>query len=140
MEAANSGDFDKLKKVISNVNYSTSEKITPLGLACRAGNFQVAEFLIERGADGRADRRKWSPLHWAAIAGHADCVALICKKFPGLINFQDAEGNTALHWSSRNGRISCTRILVENFADTAIENFQGKTAAELAEASASDAK
>ena len=142
MKAANSGDLKKLEKLVKqeDINFSTSEKITALSLACRSGNFQVAKFLVANGADGRADRRGFSPLHWAAISGHADCLLLICEKFPGLINFQDLEGNTALHWSSRNGRDACTKILAKNFADSAVENFQGKTAAEIAEASAADAK
>jgi ankyrin repeat protein len=51
---------------------------TPLDLASGCGNFEVARFLIEHGADVNCrDKRGWTPLHTAARNGHLDIVRML---------------------------------------------------------------
>lgn len=48
-------------------------------------------------------------------------------------NFQDNDGNTALHKAIEFGRIELVKVLVKNGAKKNIKNEQGKTALDLAE-------
>ncbi|KAJ3153172.1 hypothetical protein HDU89_000801 [Geranomyces variabilis] len=54
---------------------------TPLAVACRSGNAQVAALLLSYGADVTApDAYGVSPLHWAATSGSAPLVSLILSR------------------------------------------------------------
>ncbi|KAJ3147234.1 hypothetical protein HDU86_008070 [Geranomyces michiganensis] len=54
---------------------------TPLAVACRSGNAQVAALLLSYGADVNAsDAYGVSPLHWAATSGSAPLVSMILSR------------------------------------------------------------
>ena len=48
---------------------------TPLHLACSFGQHEMAKALLKRGASRMArDSESYTPLHYAALAGHLRCV------------------------------------------------------------------
>ena len=62
---------------------------TPLHLAAGYNNVEVAEFLLENGADVNAqDKGGLIPLHNAASYGHVDIAALLIK-FNTCVNATD---------------------------------------------------
>ncbi|EER03087.1 ankyrin repeat domain containing protein [Perkinsus marinus ATCC 50983] len=92
----------------------------------------MAKLLVEAKADVRhPDCRGWTPLHWAAVHGHDDCVRLLAATIShsdevtiggvetddhnGGVDTQDVEGQTALHWAARQGKLSTVMILVREF-------------------------
>ncbi|EER07304.1 ankyrin repeat domain containing protein [Perkinsus marinus ATCC 50983] len=92
----------------------------------------MAKLLVEAKADvGHPDCRGWTPLHWAAVHGHDDCVRLLAATIShsdkvtigglegddhdGGVDTQDVEGQTALHWAARQGKLSTVMILVREF-------------------------
>lgn len=77
--------------------------ISPLlfvfGYNCAAGynNYEVAEFLLEMGADVNAqDKGGLIPLHNASSYGHLDIAALLLKHNT-IVNATDKWGFTPLH-------------------------------------------
>ncbi|EER07307.1 ankyrin repeat domain containing protein [Perkinsus marinus ATCC 50983] len=92
----------------------------------------MAKLLVEAKADvGHPDCRGWTPLHWAAVHGHDDCVRFLAATIShsdevtiggvetddhdGGVDTQDVEGQTALHWAARQGKLSTVMILVREF-------------------------
>ncbi|KFH45075.1 Serine/threonine-protein phosphatase 6 regulatory ankyrin repeat subunit C-like protein [Hapsidospora chrysogenum ATCC 11550] len=54
---------------------------TPLAAACWKGNLEIAELLVDAGADTRSrDNTGWTPLHMAAFHDHAGIVNLLLNK------------------------------------------------------------
>ena len=53
---------------------------TPLGMAARWGNAEIAEYLLAQGADPNKSRALWSePLAWAKKKGHAEIEHMLVK-------------------------------------------------------------
>ena len=54
------------------------ESLSPLCLAARNGNFKIARYLLEQGADReQADKFGKTPLHWAANHGYLEIAKLL---------------------------------------------------------------
>lgn len=74
LDAAKKGELGRLMRLITNENVncrdSQGRNSTPLHLAAGYNNFEVAEFLLEKGADVNApDKGGLIPLHNAASYG-----------------------------------------------------------------------
>ena len=55
--------------------------VTPLHYASREGHIEVAHFLVECGADARAqDNYGTTPLHLASESGHLDIVRFLIER------------------------------------------------------------
>lgn len=107
---------------------------TPLGFASYFGHEDIAEKLIEHGADleGRSPGfGNVTPLHAAAAGRHVEVVRLLLAKGADPNALQDG-GFTPLHSAAQNGDILIVEMLIEAGADPAAKTDEGKTAAELA--------
>mmetsp|Transcript_105702 Transcript_105702/g.242064 ORF Transcript_105702/g.242064 Transcript_105702/m.242064 type:complete len:235 (-) Transcript_105702:52-756(-) len=70
--------------------------MTPLMLACRDGQQDLAELLLQNKAQVNAtDHRGWTPLFAASTNGNLDCCLLLLK-YDADINRPDRQGRTAL--------------------------------------------
>lgn len=75
-------------------------------------NLEVAEFLLERGADVNAqDKGGLIPLHNASSYGHLDIAALLIK-YNTAVNATDKWGFTPLHEAAQKGRTQLSALLV----------------------------
>ena len=116
-----------LKKV--DVNAKDYKDRTPLHWAAIRGYKDVAELLIDKGADVNAkdifpeeddphDDR--TPLHWAAIEGHTDVAKLLIDNGAD-VNAKDTpfyslteNGRTPLHEAAENGHSEIEDLLRQN--------------------------
>ena len=73
--------FREMEKQHSqNFSHSQGRNSTPLHLAAGYNNLEVAEFLLENGADVNAqDKGGLIPLHNASSYGHLDIAALLIR-------------------------------------------------------------
>jgi len=74
-----------------------------------------------------------SALHKAAFWGHVDTVEYLTKELKLNVNQQDYNGDTPLHDAARFGHLNVVKILVENGANIAIQNTDGKNVMEVAQ-------
>ena len=79
-----------------DVNHIDSRGETALCVACHAGQWENANFLIEHGAHvNQKDRQGYTPLHHACENAHKD-VAKLLLKHRADVNSEDANGRTPL--------------------------------------------
>ena len=71
------------------------------GTACTYGQLAVAEFLLGRGVppDVRLGDHGQTGLHWAALGGHADIVALLLERHTPVDSVEERYHGTPLTWA-----------------------------------------
>jgi len=81
----------------ANINaVKIEQKETPLHIAIRYGHKEVAEFLLNEGANINAlERRKWTPLHTAVKSGKMEVAELLLDRGAN-VNSVDKKGRTPL--------------------------------------------
>ncbi|WP_245970163.1 ankyrin repeat domain-containing protein [Wolbachia endosymbiont of Bemisia tabaci] len=81
----------------ANINaVTTVQKETPLHIAVRYGHKEVAELLLNKGANVNAvERRKWTPLHTAVKSGKVEVAELLLDRGAN-VNAVDKKGRTPL--------------------------------------------
>ncbi|KAK7463981.1 hypothetical protein BaRGS_00038021 [Batillaria attramentaria] len=138
LEAAKKGNLARVQKLASSENINCRDtqgrNSTPLHLAAGYNNVEVAEFLLENGADVNAqDKGGLIPLHNASSYGHVDIAALLIK-FNTCVNAQDRWGFTPLHEAAQKGRTQLCALLLAHGADPTMKNQEGQTPLDLASA------
>ncbi|RWS14907.1 Tankyrase-1-like protein [Dinothrombium tinctorium] len=138
LDAAKKGHLSRVMKLLtpSNINCRDSQgrNSTPLHLAAGYNNLEVAEFLLENGADVNAlDKGGLIPLHNAASYGHIDIAALLIK-YNAQVNATDRWGFTPLHEAAQKGRTQLCALLLNHGANPNLKNHEGQTALDLATA------
>lgn len=134
LDAAKKGNLQRVQRLVTpeNINCRDAQgrNSTPLHLAGEflgypdmvlelmwlvpAGynNVEVAEYLLENGADVNAqDKGGLIPLHNASSYGHLDIAALLIK-FNTVVNATDKWGFTPLHEAAQKGRTQLCALLV----------------------------
>lgn len=83
-----------------------------LNRAAVEGNTEVCRALLEKGAVAtEADTvNGYTPLHWAAVHGHADLAGLLCDH-GAAVNRKDAQGRTPWQLAARYGHRSAAELL-----------------------------
>ena len=96
-----------------------AEHMTALHYAALRGRAEMAELLLERGADACAvDRHGWTPLHAAARSGHASVAAILVRALSAAeIDQIGRNGQSALHRAAFWGALDVARVLVGVGAD-----------------------
>jgi ankyrin repeat protein len=101
--------------------------IRPLYRAAVLGRSDVAQILIENGADLQATTDRGSlPLHAAAQNGHLAIVQMLIAA-RAEVNAVNGSGATALHLATRYKRDKVMTELLRNGADTNIRDKSGRT-------------
>uniref|UniRef100_A0A4W4E2T3 Poly [ADP-ribose] polymerase n=1 Tax=Electrophorus electricus TaxID=8005 RepID=A0A4W4E2T3_ELEEL len=138
LDAAKKGCLARVQKLCSpdNINCRDTQgrNSTPLHLAAGYNNLDVAEYLLEHGADVNAqDKGGLIPLHNAASYGHVDIAALLIK-YNTCVNATDKWAFTPLHEAAQKGRTQLCALLLAHGADPTMKNQEGQTALDLATA------
>lgn len=92
-------------------------------------NSEIFKLLIKCGANIEATtkRLKSTPLIYAAVKNTIECVMLLLDANAN-VNYQNADGNTALHYVAQNNSadsITITKMLLTKNADKNIKNKNG---------------
>lgn len=117
--------------LISGVDLNRRNKhgATPLWLACFHGHKQVAQLLLERGAEPER-LHGWlgsAPLAAAAAEGHLPLVQLLVLEHSAQVDRANKNGRTALWSAAYEGHASVVQFLVERGAGTGRKAKNGHT-------------
>ncbi|MCC8425589.1 ankyrin repeat domain-containing protein [Mucilaginibacter sp. UR6-11] len=137
-EASAAGKFDVVAHLVFNhpdaVNLYADDGFTPLGLACYFGQFEVARYLVLKGADVNLPSKNGFnvfPLHSAA-AGNYTNIARMLVENGAQVNIKQQAGATPLHTAAQNGNLELLILLLENGAVVNSRMEGGKLPADLA--------
>ena len=138
LDASKKGNLSRVQKLLTtdNINCrdSAGRNSTPLHLAAGYNNLEVAEYLLEQGADVNAqDKGGLIPLHNASSYGHLDIAALLIK-YQTIVNATDKWGYTPLHEAAQKGRTQLCALLLAHGADPTLKNQEGQTPLDLSTA------
>jgi ankyrin repeat protein len=137
-EASAAGKFDAVAHLVYShpeaINAYADDGFTALGLACYFGQYEVARYLVLKGADVNLPSNNGFnvyPLHSAA-AGNFTQIARMLIENNAQVNVKQQAGVTPLHSAAQNGNIDLLIMLLEHGADVGIRMEGGKLPADLA--------
>ena len=137
-EASAAGKFDAVAHLVYThpdaINTYAEDGFTALGLACYFGQYEVARYLVLKGADVNLPSNNGFnvyPLH-SAVAGDHTQIARMLIESNALVNVKQQAGVTPLHSAAQNGNIDLLILLLEHGADVNIRMEGGKLPADLA--------
>jgi len=137
-EASAAGKFDVVAHLVYQhpeaVNYYAEDGFTPLGLACYFGQYEIARYLVLKGADVNLPSNNGFgvyPLH-SAVAGNYTQIARMLIENNAQVNVKQQAGVTALHSAAQNGNIDLLILLLEHGADANVRMEGGKLPADVA--------
>ena len=108
------------------------KKETPLHVALRQGNVDVAQLLLEHGADVEAqDDDKCTPLLLASQCGHVEVARILLERGADT-EARDYMKRIPLLLASEYGHEEIVRVLLEHGADTEARDESGWSSLELA--------
>lgn len=113
----------------AKLNLSDKEGCFPLDLAAKFGLNDHLKSLITAGGDiHHKSKNRFTPLHWAAWGGHADCIATLVA-FNSQINEFSVEEKlpSPLMLATKNGHKAAVSQLISSGADTTIQDHLGNT-------------
>jgi len=136
-EAITTGDKTAVAEAIqlgANVNQPTAWGITPLEWAIERGKIEVVPLLLGAGADVNVlSRQGESPLDLAIKEYEDLALAQLLIQKGADINRQDEEdGSTLLMWAVENNKPEMVSFLLNNNANTNLEDNFGETALDIA--------
>eukprot|EP00933_Yihiella_yeosuensis_P039227 TRINITY_DN33170_c0_g1_i1.p1 TRINITY_DN33170_c0_g1~~TRINITY_DN33170_c0_g1_i1.p1 ORF type:complete len:501 (-),score=141.43 TRINITY_DN33170_c0_g1_i1:82-1584(-) len=110
---------------------------SPLIWAASHGNEALTRLLIKHAAADvykydentkQVQKKKHSPLHWAAFKGHLKVLWLLMAPPQSLSHHErDAIGNTPLHQAAAGGNLQCAKCIMAQGCDVFAKNDRGHT-------------
>jgi len=129
------------KIVIESINAPiNAKKWTQIHLAIHNNDLKQVKSLLEKNADlSMKTHRDRNAIHFACQSNTEICSIILeyLNKIPDekirreIINLQDCDKNTPLHFAAKVNKIENYKLLVKFGADETIRNNQGKIASEL---------
>jgi len=106
------------------VNAKDRDAFTPLHLAAQLAQSDVAELLIQHGAELDAKEKSWgkTPLHFVSQFGPEPMAALLLEKGAN-INARDDLQLTPLHYAALSGQKGIAELLIAKGADVNAEGL-----------------
>ena len=137
-EASAAGRFDVVAHLVFThpdaINSYADDGFTPLGLACYFGQFEVARYLVLKGADVNLPSNNGFhvfPIHSAAASSYTDIARMLIEN-GAMVNVKQQAGATPLHSAAQNGNLELLILLLENGAEINCRMEGGKLPADLA--------
>jgi len=142
VEAAKSGDLQTVKTILakdpSKLNATDESKYTALHWACMRAHWDVAEFLIKKGADlNVVGGDGGTQINWAVHHDNVEIIKLMVEKGAKL-NHRNQWGMTELHTAIWRGCIHVVEYLLDHGSDPMIKTNEGWTAMHYAYRSGHD--
>jgi len=108
---------------------ATKEGLTVLHYAAMNGDTEVMRFLIEQGADIKAQDNELSrsAIHFAAENGNIDCIKYLAEMGADLQD-KDSNGATALHYAAKSNKLEVVKFLVSKKIDYSAKDTRGWSA------------
>lgn len=131
IQAARTGDLDETIRLVStgaDVNeIGPQYNLTPLHLACLHGHLEVAQFLLDNGANPDAqDNWQCTPLHNAAGAGHEQIVKELCEVGANLHVRCTNKGKTPVDIARDKGKFNVVPVLQDYISFRSREGKQAQ--------------
>ncbi|HEK18997.1 ankyrin repeat domain-containing protein [Mucilaginibacter sp.] len=137
-EAAAAGLFDAVAYLVNThpneADDHNDDGFTALGLACYFGHYDIARYLVLKGADvNKPSNNGFNvyPLHSAAAGNYTSTARMLIESGAN-VNVKQVSGTTPLHSSAQNGNLELLILLLENGAQVDIRMEGGKLPADLA--------
>ncbi len=137
-EACAAGKFDVVAHLLYShpdaVNEYAEDGFTPLGLACYFGQFEVARYLVLKGAQVNLPSNNGFnvfPIHSATAGNYTDITRMLIDNGAN-VNVKQQAGATPLHTAAQNGNLDILILLLEHGAETNARMEGGKMPADLA--------
>ena len=137
-EAAAAGQFEAVTRSVTTqpnkIDDYTADGFTALGLACYFGQYEVAKYLIQEGADVNLPSQNGFnvyPIHSAAAGNYTDILRLLIES-GAQVNVKQQAGSTPLHAAAQYGNLDMLIILLEHGADVNVRMEGGKLPADIA--------
>jgi cytohesin len=111
------------------------EELTALHWAAASGSVEAVQLLLAPPveADPRAARvNNFTPLHSAAMQGHAAVCAVLLRAGAGVNVQTDPQGYAPLHSAAFAGHIEAIEVLLAHGADRGLVNYRGERPADTA--------
>ena len=117
---------------------ANTDGMTALHFAAQKGDMEVVQYLIEHGADIKAQDSIFSRsvIHFAAENGNLETVKYLTEKGADLLD-KDGYGATALHYAAKSNRLNVIKYLVDQKVDYTATDGRGWTAMHYAAAGGS---
>ncbi len=114
-----------LRDAAAELEALNHDGLSPLGVACAAGNWRLARFLLERGA--RPEPVDGQPALLAAAGGEDDDPAgvLLLLKLKAKVDARNGAGRSALHEAARAGHAEIVDALLAGGATPAVADAGG---------------
>ena len=116
-----------LRDAAAEIDALNHEGVTPLGIACVAGNWRLAKFLLERGA--KPEPQNGLPVLLAAAATEEDdpVGVQLLLKHKAKANTGDSQGRSALHEAALAGHADIIAALLHAGADVQARDALART-------------
>ncbi|XP_048831258.1 ankyrin repeat and SOCS box protein 2-like [Brienomyrus brachyistius] len=100
------------------------EAVDPVVMAIKNGDVKEVRRLVVSSPKSltQANREGWLPLHEAAYHGQRDCIMVLLKARPELIDKRTLQEQTPVFLAVAGDHVTCVQWLLENGADPDISN------------------
>lgn len=137
-EACAAGVLETVKQIVRErgrlIATHSPDGFTPLALACFFGHPEIAEYLVNQGANidlAATNQMKVAPIHAACAARQLEIVKMLAANGAN-VNARQQQGFVPLHAAAQNGDHAMARLLLDHGADPKARSDNGQNALDLA--------
>jgi hypothetical protein len=123
LELSKAVEADDLMQVTSLLNAHIGYV---LGLAVVAGRKNMVREILKRGVTETSGYFGFTPLHYAAIHGHAEIARMLIKNKCS-VDARDSANRTPLHHAASKGHVEVARVLLSAGAEIEAQDADGDT-------------